>query len=164
MPLTLIDDGTLDTVFSCSECGEEIRYSPEWREEWDYPGGEEVMIEGATEEHAEECCGQKECHGSCSEDLVTCQVKIPRADYEAAREYLEAGHPGQPLVGVKKIIRHPNEEEDGPFLRWLRASAQGERQPDLVEWFMNLVSGEQTVAELRQCYEDGEFEEEEIES
>ena len=27
--MTLIDNGTLDTVFECSECGEEIRTNPE---------------------------------------------------------------------------------------------------------------------------------------
>lgn len=29
--LRLIDDGTLDTVYRCDECGEEERFSQDWR-------------------------------------------------------------------------------------------------------------------------------------
>ncbi len=28
--MTLLDDGTLDTVFGCDVCGTEVRYSTEW--------------------------------------------------------------------------------------------------------------------------------------
>ena len=62
--IELIDDGTLDTVLRCSECGEELRYN--------YDGGDispdesapsydsfiEWAIQDATDTH--ECC--MDCH------------------------------------------------------------------------------------------------------
>lgn len=53
--LTLCDDGTMDTVFSCDECGEEIRYSDlsEYRDESGALSDEGVAY--AEEEHADEC-------------------------------------------------------------------------------------------------------------
>jgi hypothetical protein len=51
----LADDGTMDTVFHCSDCGEDVRYSGdafERDEDGTLPAGE---LERAREEHADEC-------------------------------------------------------------------------------------------------------------
>ena len=57
MTCYLIDDGTLDTVFRCEDCGQEVRYSSEVFER-DETG---ALIDGpgaarlAEEDHADEC-------------------------------------------------------------------------------------------------------------
>ena len=51
--LTLLDDGTLDTVFLCSECGEELRYSDVERDS-DGSISDDTLRQYA-EEHADEC-------------------------------------------------------------------------------------------------------------
>lgn len=63
MAIKLTDDGTLDTVLRCSECGEEFRYSYA-NSDWPDPGTEDAptleaaydafvewAIEDATNEH-----------------------------------------------------------------------------------------------------------------
>jgi hypothetical protein len=58
--LTLVDDGTMDTVFECSECERHIRFL-DFPRDWD--GGPMLdAIDDATAEHEEEC------EGSGSED------------------------------------------------------------------------------------------------
>ena len=53
--MTLCDDGTLDTVFRCGVCGEEIRFS-DMSHHRDESGAmlESGLVEAA-EEHDEEC-------------------------------------------------------------------------------------------------------------
>lgn len=53
--LTLLDDGTLDTVFECSKCGEDIRFSGESieRDEDGYMTDDGLAY--AEESHAEDC-------------------------------------------------------------------------------------------------------------
>jgi len=53
--ITLLDDGTMDTVFQCDICGRELRYSEVERDEC----GDvlESELERISEEHAEECDG-----------------------------------------------------------------------------------------------------------
>jgi hypothetical protein len=51
--LLLLDDGSLDTVFLCSYCNEQIRYSDFPRDEYGYP--DEDAWEDADNEHLEEC-------------------------------------------------------------------------------------------------------------
>lgn len=70
MELMLIDDGTLDTVFLCSDCGQEIRYLEpprRWREE-DGTLKLSAFFE-AEDTHSDECeavgpcirCGKEGC-------------------------------------------------------------------------------------------------------
>ena len=54
MMLALTDDGTLDTVLLCSECGEFLRYSEIERDE---NGPTEAALAEAEEQHADECGG-----------------------------------------------------------------------------------------------------------
>lgn len=49
----LLDDGTLDTVLLCPDCGEELRYSEADRDESGIVA--ESWIEEQTEEHEAEC-------------------------------------------------------------------------------------------------------------
>lgn len=54
--ITLIDDGTMDTVLRCSECGEEMRYNfqpdPDIDDDGDaYDDFVEWAIEDATADH-----------------------------------------------------------------------------------------------------------------
>lgn len=58
--LTLGDDGTMDTVFSCDDCGEEIRYSDmsEYRDESGTLSDEGLAF--AEEEHADDCPENRE--------------------------------------------------------------------------------------------------------
>lgn len=51
--LTLLDDGTLDTVFQCDLCGETLRYADISRDE--YGDIEEREREAIEEDHADEC-------------------------------------------------------------------------------------------------------------
>lgn len=57
------DDGTLDTVFYCSDCGAELRYSSELFERCEETGalvnGTEA-IRTAAEDHAEQGCEPEE--------------------------------------------------------------------------------------------------------
>lgn len=55
--LTLADDGTLDTVFACADCGREIRFGDlaEYRDESGALGRD--GLEYARETHADECAG-----------------------------------------------------------------------------------------------------------
>lgn len=55
--LSLCDDGTLDTVFACSACGKEIRYSEFPRDDTGEPEAE--ALAEAEREHAEECEGEE---------------------------------------------------------------------------------------------------------
>lgn len=55
--LFLADDGTLDTVFECAECGKEIRYSEFERDDTGEPEAE--ALAEAEREHAEECEGEE---------------------------------------------------------------------------------------------------------
>lgn len=51
----LVDDGTMDTVFQCSQCGETLRYSGdafERSEDGSLEDGAEGMV---WEDHMEEC-------------------------------------------------------------------------------------------------------------
>jgi hypothetical protein len=153
MALTLIDDGTLDTVFRCDDCGGEMRYSAEWRasyqsEDPDNPEEDfEAMIEDALVDH------EGGCEEQSNERIVTCQVELTREDFEMAHAFQDSG--GYP-VRAHEIARHPNSDEDGPFLEWLEGIVYQERLPDLQDWFMRLVKGEQTIADLRSQFEDGE--------
>ena len=70
MTIELTDDGTLDTVLRCSECGEEMRYNfssftfhfssgePEGLDGQSYDDFVDWAIEDATQEHE---CSVKEC-------------------------------------------------------------------------------------------------------
>ena len=55
--LILVDDGTLDTVFHCTECEQDIRYSQEWGAHHRDENGvlQESAWGEANEEHDEEC-------------------------------------------------------------------------------------------------------------
>lgn len=53
--LSLSDDGTLDTVFHCSDCGEDVRYSGDAFERGEDGSLADGELERAREEHAEEC-------------------------------------------------------------------------------------------------------------
>lgn len=53
--VSLIDDGTMDTVFECSDCGRELRYSFEGIERTEDGDLAEGELERVSEEHAEEC-------------------------------------------------------------------------------------------------------------
>lgn len=71
MTIKLIDDGTLDTVFRCSECGQEIRtnYADSG---WDLPYEEWLIETGAeiSREHADDC----KCNDEIDFDNVTEEV------------------------------------------------------------------------------------------
>ena len=64
----LVDDGTLDTVFECEECSEQIRYSDFQRDD-DGPLAE--AMDDADADHAAECEGpsdDKLTHASLARD------------------------------------------------------------------------------------------------
>lgn len=66
MAIILTDDGTMDTVLCCTECGEEMRYNyqsgcdddPELTDEQAYDAFIESCIDDATAEH--ECRNAEE--------------------------------------------------------------------------------------------------------
>lgn len=53
MAIVLCDDGTLDTVLKCTECGEEFRlnYDPDLMRQIDYDEFVQSSIEEMAEEH-----------------------------------------------------------------------------------------------------------------
>lgn len=53
--LDLADDGTMDTVFHCSDCGEDVRYSGDAFERDEDGSLSEGELARAREEHADEC-------------------------------------------------------------------------------------------------------------
>lgn len=53
--LDLADDGTLDTVFHCSDCGEDVRYSGDAFDRDEDGSLAKGELERAREEHADEC-------------------------------------------------------------------------------------------------------------
>lgn len=55
MSVSLLDDGTMDTVFQCDTCGKEIRYSEVDRDEYGY------VLESEYERVAEEHADSMEC-------------------------------------------------------------------------------------------------------
>lgn len=66
--LFLVDDGTLDTIFECEECSEQIRYSDFERDDY---GPTEEATEEAEADHAAECEGPSEdklTHTALAED------------------------------------------------------------------------------------------------
>ena len=53
MVLQLVDEGTLDTVLRCSDCGEHIRYQEADRDGDGYV--QAAWLHWATDEHSDEC-------------------------------------------------------------------------------------------------------------
>jgi hypothetical protein len=68
MAIQLSDDGTLDTVLCCSDCGEEMRYNCDWFvDEDESENGYDEFIAWAIEDAANDhVCEQENQHGKAT--------------------------------------------------------------------------------------------------
>lgn len=151
MAIELTDDGTMDTVLRCSECGEEMRYNYD-------PSGTEERAAELTEEIARTNPHWKPNQVSAMvdrnlyEDFIDWAIEDATADHECAADDAE---PTEPQEDDITTTDHETFYQNGKPVLWLTAYGVSDDYDRVLEkgnrWVLALNNGTQITILAKTC-------------